>query len=144
MNRTETVLLLRKIRAYKPAQTMDEYTPDAWQEVLAGVPADDAMSVVQDLARELTWIGVDDVAQRAKAITSRRINDGEADLIPPPDLATPEQVNAYQDWLKGARARLAAGETAQQINDRAGFALEDLKPRNMAILGRQPVKRAPR
>lgn len=142
MNRTETVLLLRKIRAYKPAQTMDEYTPDAWQEVLAGVPYPDAISVVQELARELTWIGVDDVAQRAKAITARRINDGEADLIPPPHLATPEQVTAYQDWLKGARARLAAGETAEQINNQAGLT-EGLKPRaigSLHVLG----KRVPR
>lgn len=135
MNRTETVMLLRKIRAYKPAQVMDEYTPDAWQEVLANVPYGDAMSVIQELSREQQWIGVDDVAQRAKAITSRRINDGEADLIPPPDLATADQVDAYQDWLKGARARLAAGETAQQINDAAGFTLESLKPRAVAELG---------
>lgn len=135
MNRTETVLLLRKIRAYKPAQTMDEYTPDAWQEVLAHVPFTDAMSVIQELSREMPWIGVDDVAQRAKAITSRRINDGEADLVPPPDLATPEQVEAYQDWLKGARARLAAGETAQQINEAAGLGPGRLKPRELEAFG---------
>lgn len=112
MNITETILLLRKIKAYKPAQQMDEYTPDAWAEILEHVGYADASEAVKQLAGEIAFIGCDDVAKRVRHLRARRIEDGFADLIPPRELSTAD----WPAWCQAARKRLGDGETAEQIN----------------------------
>jgi hypothetical protein len=126
MNITEAVRLLRKIKAYRPHQEMDEFTAEAWAEILEDVDYVDANEAVKQLGSEIPYIGTDDVAKRVRHIRTRRVTDGEADLIPGPDFTVPQ----YLAWLRDSRRRLADGETAAEINGPQ----PELKPRNLRAL----------
>ena len=44
MTPSETVILTRYVKALCPAQAIDEFTPDAWHDVLGGYTLDDCRS----------------------------------------------------------------------------------------------------
>ena len=51
MNAEEAILTLRKVKAYRPAQTIDEYTAEAWQEAFDDIRFEDALLAVRNLGR---------------------------------------------------------------------------------------------
>lgn len=51
MNAEEAILTLRKVKAYRPAQVIDEYTAEAWQEAFDDIRFEDALLAVRNLGR---------------------------------------------------------------------------------------------
>jgi hypothetical protein len=51
MNYEEAVLVLRKVRAYRPSQIIDDLTSDAWQEAFYDIRYEDALLAVRNLGR---------------------------------------------------------------------------------------------
>jgi hypothetical protein len=51
MNAEEAILTLRKVKAYRPAQAIDENTAEAWQEALDDIRYEDALLAVRNLGR---------------------------------------------------------------------------------------------
>lgn len=75
MTPSETVILTRYIRACCPQQAMDEYTSDAWQDVLAREPwltLAEARAAVVEIKRRQPFVDVSEVIAQAKAARKER------------------------------------------------------------------------
>lgn len=112
MNRTETVLLCRYVKAMCPAQAIDEYTPDAWADVLYDVKLEDAKEAIHDGVREKGWrfIDITDVVSSVKAKRERRLLDwGRYWSFPRPPRALADDPVAENEWKRDIRDQIASG-----------------------------------
>jgi hypothetical protein len=65
---SETVILTRYVKALCPAQAIDDYTPDAWHDVLGALPLDEARSAVVAVASQKPFCAPSEIlAEVAKA-----------------------------------------------------------------------------
>lgn len=94
MTPTETVALLRIVRAVCPAQKFDEFTSDAWAELLDDLRLDDCTLAVKHLGRRQPFIAPSDIRSEVKRIRKDRL-DRVPFPAPPPDL-TPLETIAWQ------------------------------------------------
>ena len=94
MTRTETVALLRIVRAVCPAQKFDEYTPDAWHELLDDLRLEDCRLAVKALGQRQVFIAPAEIRAEVRRIRRERL-DRTPLPVPPPDL-TPQQTLAWQ------------------------------------------------
>lgn len=121
MNPDETVLLARYVRALCPQQKFDEYTPDAWHDVLGPYRLAEARVAAAAVARRQPFVSP---AEIIAEIRQRRA-DSAADFVGPglpaavPD-ADPDDVQAYLAALRQQRTRAADG---QQLTRRPVAAL---------------------
>ncbi|MGW1840806.1 zinc finger domain-containing protein [Streptomyces sp. NPDC002067] len=110
MTPQETVVLARYVHALCPQQRFDEYTPDAWHDVLGKYPLDEARAAAARCAAARPWVSP---AEIIAAIHQER-SDRDRDLQGPgqyaeiPD-ADPDDVPAYLTALRGQRRRAAEG-----------------------------------
>jgi len=121
MNRAEVVTLCRMVRAYCPAQAMDEFTPDAWFDVLAGVGAEDALNAVKHLARSQSFIAPNEVRARVVYVRLDRIERGKPSLRVPDWIGElpegDEQTIAYARWETEMHDFLADGGRPEDLGD---------------------------
>jgi hypothetical protein len=110
MNPSETVMLARYVKALCPQQKFDEYTPDAWHDVLSDYALADARAAAAAVARKQPFVSP---AEIIAGIRKQR-EDRAADFQGPglsaeiPD-ADPDDVQAYLSALRGLRTRAADG-----------------------------------
>lgn len=110
MNASEANRVLRKVLAYCPAQSVDEYTPDAWAEALDDIRAADALEVVARIGRrelqpgERRFIEPGHIRAEVRRIRADRL-ERHGDPTPPPELSPAD----YAAWLRAARAAIADG-----------------------------------
>ena len=113
MNRAEVVALCRIVRAYCPAQAMDEYTPDAWFDVLCGLRSVDAVDAVKHLARSQSFIDPSQIRARVRYVRHDREERGRPSLVAPDWIGEledgPAQTIAYEKWLDRELRSLADG-----------------------------------
>jgi hypothetical protein len=106
----ETVVLARYVRALCPQQKFDEYTPDAWHDVLADFALADARAAAAAVARRQPFVSPAEIIDEI-----RKIRDARADGYQGPGLsadipdADPDDVQAYLSALRGLRTRAADG-----------------------------------
>lgn len=113
MNQTEAVLLCRYAKGMCPAQAIDEYTPDAWAEVLYDITLEEAKAAIRDGIRERRWrfIDVADVVSSVRSVRMDRLNVYfRAHGHPVPPRRLDDDPRAGAEWLRGAQDRIAAGE----------------------------------
>jgi hypothetical protein len=101
----ETVLLVRYIKACCPQQAIDEYTPDAWHDLLGDLSLGDCRAAVVAVVRQQPFIAPAEIRAAVKAIRDQRLDAAEPHLEPPSGLDGP----AYKTWLISARKRIADG-----------------------------------
>lgn len=137
MNKTETVLLCRYAKAMCPAQAIDEYTPDAWADVLHDVSLEEAQAAIREGIRNRGWrfIDITEVIDGARQSRRQRLAAWVGQfgpLIPPYSLGG--DVTQELAWLATARRRILDGEVTHP--DQLG-ALEDadLQLRDVGALG---------
>ena len=87
MTPTETVMLTRYVAACCPQQAMDEYTPDAWHDLLGDLDLATAKAAVAAVARrqpfvapaeiraEIAAMRADDSGPQSNACRSRNCRD---------------------------------------------------------------------
>ncbi len=109
MKPTEAVTLCRYVKAACPQQTIDEYTPQAWTDLLGDLRLTDAMEAARNLGQRQHFIDPADLRTEVRRIRNRRID--EHPPIDPPVPMTPYELNS---WLKTTRQRIADGETIEQ------------------------------
>src|SRR5690606_24391653 len=111
MTPDETFILARYFRALFPQHKFDEYTPDAWHDVLGDIPLDAARAAAATVARRQPFVSP---AEIRAAYTAQRENTA-ADIQGPglpaaiPD-ADPDDVPAYLAAVKEQRTRAADGQ----------------------------------
>jgi hypothetical protein len=121
MNPKEAVLLTRYVRALCPQQKFDEYTADAWFDVLKSYPLQDCQNAAAAVAGRQPFVSPAEIIAEI-----RKTRDDRADSFQGPGLpaevpdADPDDVRAYLAALREQRTRAADGH--------------ELKPRKVAEL----------
>lgn len=108
MNRQETALIIRSVKALCPAQKFDEYTPDLWNEVLADTDFTDAKTAIITLRRSAAWIGPSEIDTEVRTIRRRRL---ESIAEPAPNTVAGV---GYHEELRALRKAIADGAIADQ------------------------------
>lgn len=112
MNQPEVLALLRFIAAACPAQKLDEYTADAWAEVLADIDPADAKTAVIKLVRSQPFISCSDIATGVKEIRSNRLRAfGDIGAAPPEILA---DTQAWLQWERERREGIMSGAITKE------------------------------
>ncbi|MGW1492604.1 zinc finger domain-containing protein [Streptomyces sp. NPDC002402] len=110
MTPDETVVLARYVRALCPQQKFDEYTPDAWHDVLGEYRLDAARSAAASVAKQQPFVSPAEIIAEI-----RKQRDARADSFQGPGLpsevpdADPDDVPAYLAALRSQRTRAADG-----------------------------------
>jgi hypothetical protein len=110
MTPDEVVVLARYVRALCPGQKFDEYTPDAWHDVLADFALADARAAAAVVARKQPFVSPAEIIEEIRRIRDERASGYQgpglsADI---PD-ADPDDVQAYLSALRGMRTKAADG-----------------------------------
>jgi len=106
MSPAEAVMLCRFAKACCPQQQFDEYTPDAWHELLGDYPFDDCKAAVTAVAKRQPFVAPAEIRAEVRRIRYRRIEEfGPFD--PPAEI---EGVRDYQRWLRDMQTRIADGD----------------------------------
>lgn len=110
MNPNETVMLARYVKALCPQQKFDEYTPDAWHDVLADFALADARPAAAAVARRQPFVSPSEIIAEIRKQRDERAADyqgpGLSAEIPDAD---PDDVPAYLDAIRSQRVRAAEG-----------------------------------
>lgn len=80
MNATQSLALTRFVRAACPQQKLDEYTPDAWHELLADLPFTGCKAAVVELAKRQPFISPAEIRTEVRRL---RIERCRADMTDP-------------------------------------------------------------
>lgn len=99
MNSREAVMLVRYVRALCPSQKIDEFTPDAWGDVLADYELDDCRAACVALASRQPFIAPAEIITEVRKARRARL---ENFIYEPPALETNEE------FLDNYRAQIAA------------------------------------
>lgn len=76
MTGPEMTMLVRYVRAMFPAQKFDEYTADAWTDVIGDLRLVDCKLAVVEIAGKQQWVAVFDIKGWVRAIRNNRIMHG--------------------------------------------------------------------
>lgn len=102
MTPTETVALTRYVQALCPQQRMDEYTPDAWHDVLSPYRLDDARQAAAQLAARQPFISPGELVPEIRRIRDTRIGSQQ------PAYEPPRSDETGAEYIARRRAQLAA------------------------------------
>jgi hypothetical protein len=75
MNSQEAAVLCRYVRALCPQQKFDEFTPDAWHDVLGDYQLTDARQAAARIARRQPFVAPSEIADEIGKIRGSRIHD---------------------------------------------------------------------
>lgn len=107
MNRPEAVMLCRYVKACCPQQAIDEYTPDAWFDLLGALAFDDCKAAVIALAQRQPFVAPAEIKTEVKRLRRDRIV-AFGPLLPPAELdGDPAETNR---WLVATTKRIGDGE----------------------------------
>jgi hypothetical protein len=110
MNPIEAVTLTRYVKAICPQQKFDEFTSDAWADVLVDIDADEARAAVVRLARRQPFISPAEIIAEIVDVRAEAASDFQGPGLPAevPD-ADPDDPAAYIAALRQQRYRAADG-----------------------------------
>jgi hypothetical protein len=99
MNSQEAAVLCRYVRALCPQQKFDEFSPDAWHDILGDYQLADARQAAARVARRQPFVAPSEIADEIGKIRGERTHDFRYD--PPPGESDP-------NYLQRLRGQLAA------------------------------------
>ncbi|MFD8234042.1 hypothetical protein ACFV20_19440 [Streptomyces sp. NPDC059696] len=112
MNSKEAAVLCRYVRAACPQQKFDEYTADAWYDILAPYNFDDARQAAARIAHRQPFVAPSEIAAEISKIRSERTHDFVYE--PPTGDRDPNYLERYRQQLAatgdGARPPVIAKE----------------------------------
>jgi hypothetical protein len=97
VNEEETVVLARYVRALCPQQKFDEFTADAWHDVLGDFQLADARQAAAYVARRQPFVAPSEIAAEIGKIRSARTHDFLYE--PPPGDSDPNYLANYRTQL---------------------------------------------
>lgn len=111
MTPKEALALTRMVAAICPQQKFDEYTPDAWGDLLSDIRSTDAIEAVMNLGRRQPFIAPCEIRDEVKRIRDKRLAENPMP-DPPARLGDVSRHREYIDWLKDTQGRIADGDLA--------------------------------
>lgn len=97
MNRADAIKLCRYVHAATPAQKLDEYTPQAWADILEDLPCgfDEGRAAVVAIKRRQVFVDCSDIIAEVRAARDERIRLNPPPAPPPELLDDPEAYRAH-------------------------------------------------
>lgn len=114
MTEDEAVVLTRYVRAACPQQKFDEYTSDAWFDLLAEYSLDDCRRAVADVGKRQPFIAPSEIIDEVSKIRRARL---EGFVYEPGD--GDDDAKVYLARLREQRRQVANGEREPGIALRA-------------------------
>lgn len=108
MKPTEAVALCRMVKAYCPQQAIDEYTADAYGDILRPYRLEDCQEAIRNLGRAQAFIAPAEIADEVRRIRNKRVAD--YGVIDPPEGMDPDDTGAYARWFAETTRRIADGD----------------------------------
>lgn len=108
MTEEDTVLLVGYVRALCPQQKFDEYSPDAWYDVLHDYSLDEAKTAAASVASRQPFVAPGEIATEVRK-QRRALVSVDAETEPP--AADPNNVPLYLRTLRTHRRNVATGHT---------------------------------
>lgn len=121
MTPTEAVALCRFAKACCPQQAFDEYTPDAWFELLQDLRLEDCKEALTNVVRQQPFASPAEIRAEVKRIRWGRIN--AFGILPePPDVSYADNPRAYHDWTAELMRRIGDGDltSREQYDEEIG------------------------
>lgn len=97
MTPDETVILARYVRALCPQQKFDEFTPDAWHDVLGDYQLADARQAAAHVAKRQPFVAPSEIAAEIGKIRGTRTHDFVYE--PPAADSDPHYIQRYRTQL---------------------------------------------
>jgi|ERR1035441_7720869 hypothetical protein len=107
MTPQETLLLTRYVKACCPQQAMDDFTPDAWHDLLGDLTLADCRAAVVAVAKSQPFVAPFEIRAEVRRARNERIMDAGGVPAPPPELI--DNPAAYSAALRAAATALADG-----------------------------------
>lgn len=107
MTPEETLLLTRYVKACCPQQTIDEYTPDAWHDLLGDLSLADCRAAVATVTRAQPFCAPSEIRAEVRRVRDERIDRAKIPA-PPPEVANGDR-ETYRAALHAARVAVADG-----------------------------------
>jgi hypothetical protein len=104
MNRKEVVMLTRTVTAACPQQAMDDYTPDAWFELLGDLDAAEAASAVAVIAKRQPFVAPSEIRAEVKRVRADRLSRS---LLSAPSHELADQPGPYAREIRDGIERIA-------------------------------------
>lgn len=93
MTHAEAVILCRYAKAACPQQAFDEYTPDAWSDLLGDLRFEDCKVALHNVVKEQPFVAPAEIRAEVRRVRNKRIGDfGPIDV---PDGLTPEEYSRH-------------------------------------------------
>lgn len=108
MTEEDTVLLVGYVRALCPQQRFDEYSPDAWYDVLHDYSLNEAKTAAASVASRQPFVAPGEIATEVRKVR-RELVSVDAETEPP--AADPNDVPLYLRTLRTHRRAVATGLT---------------------------------
>lgn len=106
MTPSETVMLTRYVKACCPQQAMDEFTPDAWHDLLGDLSLNDCRAAAAEVAKRQPFVAPSEIREEVRRVRDKRLQDTE---VPPPPPELLDNPAAYQAALYAATVAIADG-----------------------------------
>lgn len=106
MTPAEAVMLCRFAKAACPQQAFDEYTPDAWFELLSDLRLEDCKEAVKRVVRRQPFVAPAEIRDEVRRIRADRLNKFGV-FHPPREIA---DLAEWQEWTSAMNRRIADGE----------------------------------
>lgn len=106
MTPDETVILARYVRALCPQQKFDEYTPDAWHDVLHDYTLDEARTAAAEIASRQAFVAPGEIATEVRKQRRALVSVDAETEAPPVD---PNNVPLYLRQIRTHRRNVATG-----------------------------------
>jgi hypothetical protein len=106
MNSQQAAVLCRYVRALCPQQKFDEYTPDAWHDVLRNYLLEEARTAAATIANKQPFVSPGEIATEIRRMHADRLGRH----TDPTPRANPDDVAAYKAELAATRAAVATGQ----------------------------------
>lgn len=110
-------MLVRYVKACCPQQAIDEYTPDAWFDLLGDLSAEDCLRAVRAITQRQPFVAPSEIRDEVRSIRNERLDSG---LLPAPTSGEPAE---YIRQLKANAKRVGDG-TIEPLAIEAGTGRE--------------------
>lgn len=107
MTPKEAVVLARYVKACCPGSQIDEYTPDAWHDLLGDLSLADCREAVVAVARRQPFVSASEIRAEVLRVRAERLKETPVPPPPPELLDDPE---AYKAYLRQSAKRIADGK----------------------------------
>lgn len=115
MTREETVLLCRYVRACCPQQAIDQYTPDAWYDLLGDLRLDDCRQAVKAVAQRQPFVAPAEIRAEVRRIREERIGPAGPGLGPVPPPADPDDPKGYLAAMRAQQRAVGDGRLPRAL-----------------------------